>query len=317
MDARYCAIRAGHEQAEQVTDDAREAVAQYEAQLATIRAEAQQRIEAARATLEAERAEQLTEVNARIAEKRAAAATRSSRPARPPRPTSRPPCGPWPSRAGELATGRTPDPQVVNDAVAEVMSAGVTPMIAVPSPRCSSRSAEHRHRRQGLHVAPLAVPGAGRADLRHAGLGHHPRPPGLEGRSAGQEGVQRPHRQGAGRARRLGAGADRRRRRGDPHPPGARRHRRRAAAPARRGRRAGGGAARRRPGRGSTPRSPSSRPRPTPTSVPPAAGCPTSCATRSPGWRRPPPTGSSSDSLDDATQQRLVEDYIQRVGASA
>ncbi len=30
------------------------------------------------------------------------------------------------SRAGELATGRTPDAQVVNDAVTAVMSAGVS-----------------------------------------------------------------------------------------------------------------------------------------------------------------------------------------------
>ena len=60
MDARYALIRGGHEQAEQVTDAARADVAQYEGQLAAIKAEAQQRIEAARATLDSERAERLT-----------------------------------------------------------------------------------------------------------------------------------------------------------------------------------------------------------------------------------------------------------------
>ena len=127
MDARYALIRGGHEQAEQVTDAARDDVAQYEAQLATIRAEAQQRIEAARATLESERAERLTEVNARIAEKRAAAATEAeqARHGRPGRRRGRRAVrrrhGPasW-RRAGR----RTRD--VVNDAVAEVMSAGVS-----------------------------------------------------------------------------------------------------------------------------------------------------------------------------------------------
>ena len=75
MDARYEVIKGGHEQAEQVTDAARADVAQYEAQLATIKAEAQQRIEAARAVLDGERSERLAEVNTRIGEKRAAAAT--------------------------------------------------------------------------------------------------------------------------------------------------------------------------------------------------------------------------------------------------
>ena len=125
MDARYFAIRAGHEQAEKVTDDAREAVARYEAQLATIRAEGQQRIEAARATLESERAEQLTAVNTRIAEKRAAAATQAEQARQVVQADVEAAVRAVASRAGELATGRTPDPQVVNDAVASAMSAGV------------------------------------------------------------------------------------------------------------------------------------------------------------------------------------------------
>jgi F-type H+-transporting ATPase subunit b len=124
MDARYGSIRAGHEQAEKVTDDAREAVAQYEAKVATIRAEAQQRIEAARSTLEAERSEQLSAANARIAEKRAAAATQAEQARQAVQADVESAVRAVASRAGELATGRAPDAHVVNDAVTAVMSAG-------------------------------------------------------------------------------------------------------------------------------------------------------------------------------------------------
>ena len=126
MDARYSAIRRGHEDAEQVTDDAREAVARYEAQLATIRGEAQQRIEAARTTLEAERSEQLAAANARIAEKRAAAATQAEQVRQEAQGDVETAVRSVASRVGELVTGRTPDPQVVNDAVVSVTSAGVS-----------------------------------------------------------------------------------------------------------------------------------------------------------------------------------------------
>lgn len=125
MDARYNSIRSGHEQAERVKDDAREAVAQYEAQLAQIRAEAQQRIEAARATLEAERAEQLAAANARIAEKRAAAAAQAEDARRAAQADIEAAVRAVAARAGELAVGRTPDPSVVDQAVAAVMNAGV------------------------------------------------------------------------------------------------------------------------------------------------------------------------------------------------
>ena len=88
MDARYALIKGGHDEAEQVTASAKADVAQYDSQVATIRAEAQQRVDAAQADVE----------NA----VRAVA-----------------------GRAGELATGRRPDPEVVNRAVADAMSAGV------------------------------------------------------------------------------------------------------------------------------------------------------------------------------------------------
>ena len=126
MDARYALIRSGHEQAEQVTDAARDDVSRYETQLAAIRGEAQQRIEAARTTLDAERAERLTEVNARIAERRAAAATEVEQARMAAQPDVESAVRSVAARAGELATGQRPDPSVVDVAVAEVMSAGVS-----------------------------------------------------------------------------------------------------------------------------------------------------------------------------------------------
>jgi len=126
MDARYFSIRKGHEDAERVTDDAREAVAQYEAQLARIRGEAQQRIEAARATLEAERSEQIGAANARIAERRAAAATQAEQARHAAQADVESAVRAVAARAGELATGRTPDPQALDEAVGAVMRTGVS-----------------------------------------------------------------------------------------------------------------------------------------------------------------------------------------------
>ncbi|MET0324631.1 MAG: ATP synthase F0 subunit B [Ilumatobacteraceae bacterium] len=126
MDARYEVIKGGHEQAEQVTDAARADVAQYEAQLATIKAEAQQRIEAARAVLDGERSERLADVSTRIGEKRAAAATAVEQARTAAQADVEAAVRSVASRAGELATGRTPTPDVVNAAVADVMSAGVS-----------------------------------------------------------------------------------------------------------------------------------------------------------------------------------------------
>jgi F-type H+-transporting ATPase subunit b len=73
MDARRDLIHSQLEQAERTRGDAEAEVAQYQAKLAEIRAEASKRIDAARQLLEQERQARLGEVNARIAEKRAAA----------------------------------------------------------------------------------------------------------------------------------------------------------------------------------------------------------------------------------------------------
>jgi F-type H+-transporting ATPase subunit b len=117
MSARYDSIRGDFEKADTLTASARAEVAEYDAQVASVRADAQGRVEAARVTLEGERNEKLTAVNARIAEKRAAAtaevdaarAAASSQVAEAVAVVA--------SRAGELATGKAPSAAVVSDAV--------------------------------------------------------------------------------------------------------------------------------------------------------------------------------------------------------
>jgi F-type H+-transporting ATPase subunit b len=125
MDARYRMIKSGHDEAARITEAAQSDVAQYESQLAAIRAEAQQRVDAARATLEAERSERLAEVNGRIAEKRAVAATEVEQARAAAQGDVEAAVRAVAARAGELATGRAPDPDIVNRAVADVMGAGV------------------------------------------------------------------------------------------------------------------------------------------------------------------------------------------------
>jgi len=73
MDERAANVQRDREEAEALTASARADVAGYEAQVASLRSEAQQRVEAARATLEAERAERLAAANAEIADRRGAA----------------------------------------------------------------------------------------------------------------------------------------------------------------------------------------------------------------------------------------------------
>jgi F-type H+-transporting ATPase subunit b len=126
MDARYAKIRGGHEEADAERAAAKAEVADYEAALATVKAEANERIEAARRILESERAERLAEANARIAAKREAAAeaTRAAREAA--RAEVAGAVGDVAGRTLELAIGRAPDPGAVSAAVDAVMGAGVT-----------------------------------------------------------------------------------------------------------------------------------------------------------------------------------------------
>jgi F-type H+-transporting ATPase subunit b len=76
--------------------------------------------------LEGERSERLAEVNARIASRRAAAATEVEQARAAAQGDVEAAVRAVAARAGELATGRAPDPEVVQRAVADAMGAGVS-----------------------------------------------------------------------------------------------------------------------------------------------------------------------------------------------
>jgi F-type H+-transporting ATPase subunit b len=124
MDARYGKIRGDHEAADAMRAQARAEVAEYEAALASVKAEARTRIDAARETLEAERSAALAEANRRIAAKRAeaTAATDAARAAASEHIQQA--VADVSSRAAELATGRRPDLAKVNGIVTSLMAGG-------------------------------------------------------------------------------------------------------------------------------------------------------------------------------------------------
>jgi F-type H+-transporting ATPase subunit b len=121
MTARYDRIEGDFAEAEALTAAARSDVADYDAQVAAARTEAQKQVEAARATLEGERAARLTEVNARIAEQRAAAAAEVDAAKLAARSHVESAVADVASFAGQLATGKAPSPDAVNAAVTEAM----------------------------------------------------------------------------------------------------------------------------------------------------------------------------------------------------
>ncbi len=126
MSSRYDSIEGDLEQAEALTASARGDVAEYDAQVAAVRAEAQTRVEAARATLEAERAEKLAATNARIADKRGAAAAEVDAAKQAARGQVESAVADVSARLGELATGRRPADDVVRVAVAQAMGQEVS-----------------------------------------------------------------------------------------------------------------------------------------------------------------------------------------------
>jgi len=125
MEARAEAIRADRDAAEAVTASARADVAEYEAQVATLRSDAQQRVEAARATLEAERTERLAAANAEIAERRAAAMAEVDAARAAAQGDVEAAVIDVVDRAAELATGRSIDRSTVESTVRGVMGAEV------------------------------------------------------------------------------------------------------------------------------------------------------------------------------------------------
>lgn len=125
-DARYEAIRADIEGADEVKSSARTAVAEYEAARAAIQSEAAARIDAARQTLDNERTAQLAQVNERVASARAAseAATAEAKAAAQGQIASA--VATVVTRAAELATGQKPDASTVDATVKSVMESAVT-----------------------------------------------------------------------------------------------------------------------------------------------------------------------------------------------
>src|SRR5262249_5252953 len=124
MDARYGKIRGDHQAADDTRAAAKAEVAEYEAELATVKAEARQRIDAARQTREAERTTALNAANERIGARRAEAlaATGAARAAASQHIEEA--VADVSSRAAELATGRRPDATVVTGIVSALMAGG-------------------------------------------------------------------------------------------------------------------------------------------------------------------------------------------------
>ena len=126
MTSRYGRIEGDLQSAEESTASARADVAEYESQLAAVRADAQTRVEAARATLEAERTAEIAAANARIAEQRAAAAAEVDAAKQAARGQVESAVVDVSTRLSELATGRRPSDDVVQRAVDAATNQGAS-----------------------------------------------------------------------------------------------------------------------------------------------------------------------------------------------
>lgn len=122
MDARYEGIRNDHATADAERSAARAEVADYEAQLASVKAEAAAKVEAARQVLETERQAAIAELNGRLSERKAEAAAQAEAARTAVRGQIESAVADVAGRAGELATGKRPDAAVVSRVVSEVMA---------------------------------------------------------------------------------------------------------------------------------------------------------------------------------------------------
>ena len=126
MQRRYDKVQADEESAETITAAARADVAEYEARLASVRAEAQQKLDAARAALESERAERIAEVNARISDRRSVAATEVERARAEALGDVESAVTDVATRAAEIAIGRPVDAGAARSSVRSAMGAEAT-----------------------------------------------------------------------------------------------------------------------------------------------------------------------------------------------
>lgn len=122
MTARYEGIRTAHESADSERASARAEVAEYEQQLAGIKAEAARKVDVARAAVEAERAEAIAGLNSRLGEQRAAAKAQVEAARTAAQSQIRDAVSDVAGRAGELATGKRPSADVLSRVVNEVMA---------------------------------------------------------------------------------------------------------------------------------------------------------------------------------------------------
>jgi F-type H+-transporting ATPase subunit b len=124
MDARYGKIRGDHETAEAIRAAAKAEVAEYEAALAAVKAEARARVDAARQTLENDRAGALEAANGGIATRRADALAKTELARTAAEQHVQEAVADVSARAAELATGKRPDPTTVTSIVSSLMTGG-------------------------------------------------------------------------------------------------------------------------------------------------------------------------------------------------
>jgi F-type H+-transporting ATPase subunit b len=124
MDRRYKAIRTRLSDADAMRAAAKAEVAEYERQLATVRAEASALVEAARQELEAERRTQLAASNAVLAQERATAAEQDEAARAAVHDQVESAVVDVVTRAVELAIGTRPNAEVVERAVRDQMAVG-------------------------------------------------------------------------------------------------------------------------------------------------------------------------------------------------
>jgi F-type H+-transporting ATPase subunit b len=124
MEARYSKIHSDEEVADTARASARAEVAEYEGQLASVRAEAYERVNAARRTLEAERTERLAAVNTGIDERRREAMAAAADDRAAVRGDVEAAAADVLARTVELAIGTDADAGAVRDAVSASMMEG-------------------------------------------------------------------------------------------------------------------------------------------------------------------------------------------------
>ena len=133
MHARYDKIQGDKESAETLTAAARADVAEYEARLTSVRAEAQHKVDAARTTLEAERSEQIGAANERIAERRQVANAEVEAARRAAMGDIESAVTDVVGRATEIVLGKPASASTVQSAVRSTMGATTSPTAGAPS----------------------------------------------------------------------------------------------------------------------------------------------------------------------------------------